>query len=64
MAYAYQRKTRDEFELIGYYDGYGWDSVVTEDSMKKIKLRLDEYLENDPRPYRIVKNRIPIDKQS
>lgn len=61
---AYQRKTRDEYVLLGNW-GYGWDEVLTEDSYKDIRQRYKEYLENDHRAiYRIQKRRVPIDKKS
>lgn len=63
IALAYQRKTRDEYDLLGNW-GYGWDYLLTEDSVEKIKLRLKEYRENDPRAdYKIEKHRILIDKK-
>lgn len=57
---AYQRKTKDEWELIGNW-GFGWESILMEDSYKEIKQRLREYRENDPRAeYMIVKHRVSI----
>ena len=60
---AYQRKTRDECDLLGNY-GDGWDRLVTEDSYSEIKKRYREYVENQPViPYKIVKHRIPLTKK-
>lgn len=44
---AYVRKTRDEFEVQGYYAG-GWECVTTEDTRKEARARLKEYRENEP----------------
>lgn len=64
-ALAYQRKTRDEYVLVGNWGGYGWEEVLTEDSYKEIKQRYREYVENDKRAdYKIKKRRVPIDKQT
>lgn len=41
----YQRKTRDRWDLVTNY-GYGWETEVSEYSLKEIKERKREYLEN------------------
>lgn len=42
---AYERKTRDEYEIVTNY-GYGWEIEVTEDTVKEARKRKREYLEN------------------
>lgn len=60
---AYQRKTVDEYVLLGNW-GYGFDEILVEDNAKDIRTRLREYVKNDPRAtYRIHKRRVPIDKK-
>ena len=44
---AYQRKTRDYWDIQGNY-GFGWESVTVEDSWKEARGRLKEYRENEP----------------
>ena len=59
---AYQRKTYDEYVLLGNW-GYGWEEVLTENTYKEIRQRLNEYIENDrSADYRIKKRRVPVDK--
>lgn len=58
---AYKRKTYDEFELQCDY-GYGWECVTTEETFKEARAQKKCYLENDPRPYRIVKKRVRIEQ--
>ena len=59
---AYKRRTRDEYELYGWYDGE-WSYVLTEDSLSLIKKHRREYIENEPGvPFKIIKRRIPLDK--
>lgn len=60
---AYQRKTRDEFELQGNY-GQGWECLTTEDSRAEIRQRLREYQENEGGAYRIKARRVPIETGS
>lgn len=62
---AYVRKTRDEYQLLCNYGyGDGWEYVLSEDTMKEIKQRKKEYIENMPQyPYKIVKKRIPINEK-
>ena len=58
---AYQRKTRDEWEVQGYY-GYGWERVTTEESLSNAKEMRRCYDENEPQYlHRIVKKRVRID---
>lgn len=60
---AYQRKTVDEYVLLGNW-GYGFDEILVEDNAKDIRTRLREYVKNDPRAtYWIHKRRVPIDKK-
>ena len=55
----YVRKTRDEYDIEVDY-GYGWDVVCTEDTPKEARERAKEYRENERKPVRIRKHRIPI----
>lgn len=60
---AKQRKTRDEYELLGNY-GQGWEYLLTEDTYSEINKRYGEYVENMPEGrYKIVKHRIPLTKK-
>lgn len=57
---AYVRKTHDEYELEGYYRESGsWEYILTAEDWKDAKEQIKCYRENDPRPYRIKKRRIP-----
>jgi hypothetical protein len=57
----YQRKTKDEYEVQGYY-AHGWECVTAEDDRKEARARLREYNENEPQyAHRIVKKRIPLE---
>ena len=42
----YQRKTQDEYEILGLYSGQ-WEVVTTEDTRKEARERLKEYRENE-----------------
>lgn len=54
---AYQRKTRDVYDIQGNY-GYGWDDLTEETSLKDAKAQLKCYNENEPNiPHRIMKRR-------
>ena len=44
---AYQRKTVEEWQLLGNY-GYGFEVLTTEENRKGIKERLKEYKKNSP----------------
>lgn len=59
---AYKRKTRDEYQIQGYYDPRtGWEEVTAEDTRKAAKEQLKCYRENEPgTPHRIVVKRVPI----
>ena len=57
---AYQRKTKDTWELWLNY-GYGWEYTTGEDSRREIKERCKEYRENQPEyPRKIKMVREPI----
>ena len=56
----YQRKTKDEYVLLGNY-GYGYDEILTEESREEIRKQYKTYVENDPKTsYKIVKHRIKL----
>ena len=59
---AYQRKTRDEFEVQGNYGPpYGFELVTCEDTRPEARQRLREYRENEPGvAFRIVCKRVPL----
>ncbi len=42
----YQRKTRDVWVLFGDW-GSGWDEILEEDTLSKIRKRHAEYVAND-----------------
>lgn len=42
---AYERKTRDEYEIVTNY-GYGWEVELTEDTAEEARERKREYLDN------------------
>jgi hypothetical protein len=56
----YIRKTKDEFEIQGYYsDQYGWEMVTAEETWKAAKEMLKCYRDNEPGiPFRIKKVRV------
>ena len=56
----YTRKTHDEYEVRGIYDGVD-TCICTEDTKKEAMQRVLEYRENDPYVccLRIVKHRVP-----
>ena len=57
---AYVRKTRDEYELEGFFRETGrWEYILTAEDFKDAKEQIKCYRENDPRPYRITKHRVP-----
>lgn len=43
---AYQRKTKDWYQLLGDY-GQGLEVILEEETYKEAKQRKKEYLEND-----------------
>ena len=55
----YKRKTIDEFQLYVNY-GKGWEYETAESTLKEIKNRKLEYLENCSYPTKIVKRRIKL----
>jgi hypothetical protein len=57
---AYQRKTRDEYELQGNY-GQGWECLTTEDTRADIRARLREYRENEGGDYRVLTRRVRLE---
>lgn len=57
----YVRKTKDEYEIQGYYGGqYGWECVTTEETWKEAKEQVKCYRDNEPYSFRIRTKRIPI----
>ena len=58
---AYTRKTADEFEVQGYYNG-GWEMVTTEVTRKEARENLRAYRENESNTaFKIVKKRVPVE---
>ena len=56
----YIRKTKDDYEVQGYYS-QDWEAVCSEDTRKEARMRLKEYTENEPQyPHRIVKKRVRL----
>ena len=63
-AMAYQRKTRDEYQIHGNY-GQGFEEVCAEDTRKEARERLKEYRENEPGiAFKIVVKRIKIEPRT
>ena len=60
---TYQRKTRDEWEIQGCYDGqHGWECVTTENKFREARVRLREYRDNEPGiPFRVKCVRVKIE---
>lgn len=59
---AYQRKTRDEWQIHGNY-GYGFEEVCAEETYREARERIREYRENEPSiPFRIVPKRVKINQ--
>lgn len=60
----YKRKTKDEYDLMGFYDGV-LTSICTEDTLKEAKERLKEYRDNDPyvTALHIKKRRVKIKEE-
>lgn len=55
----YKRKTRDEWELQGFYHPYGYETLTTEETRQEALEQLKCYRENEPHTsYRIVKKRV------
>lgn len=61
---AYQRKTKDEYQLQANYKcGDGWEVVLTEDTKAEALEQKKSYLANMPEyPYKVVKKRVPINQ--
>jgi hypothetical protein len=58
----YKRKTRDEWEIQGYYGGDGWEAVTTEETRAAARDQLKCYNNNEPNiAHRIKKIRIKIE---
>lgn len=58
---AYVRKTRDEYEIQGFYGSHRWEHVTTETLRTQALARLREYQENEPNyAHRIVRRRVRI----
>ncbi len=59
---AYQRKTRDEYQVQTYTGRqYGWEEVTAEETYTEARERLKEYRENEPQhPHRIKRVRVPL----
>ena len=59
---TYQRKTKDVFEIQGYYGSqYGWECVTTEETWKEAMTNLRLYRENEPYSFRCRIKRVPIE---
>ena len=54
----YKRITKDEYQIQGYFAGYGWETETTEATYKDAKTQAKCYRENVPYLIRIVKKRI------
>lgn len=55
---AYQRKTRDVYQLLADYGTDGWEYVLEENTLSEARKRLREYRENAPQyEYKIKKVR-------
>ena len=56
---AYQRKTRDEFQVHGYYQG--WEEVTCADNRKEARGYLKDYRDNEPgTAFKLITKRVPI----
>lgn len=55
----YQRKTADEYEILGNYGyGDGWEVVCSETTFVEARARLKEYNENEPQyPHKLKVSR-------
>jgi hypothetical protein len=61
---AYKRKTYDEWEIQGCYNG-AWECVCTEDNKREALARLKEYRANElGTTFRIQKKRVKINPQA
>lgn len=61
---GYVRKTKDVYEIQGYYaSNIGWECVTEEETYKDAKQMLKDYEEHEPQyAHRIVKRRVKIEK--
>ena len=54
------RKTEDEYQIHGYYEG-GWEEVTAESTFKEAKDRVKEYRANEPKTqFKIIKKRVKV----
>lgn len=58
---GYKRKTKDEYQLHVKYYGQ-WEEILSEESLKEIRQRKKEYLENDTflQDIKIIKKRVKV----
>jgi len=57
---AYKRKTEDEYNIEGYYQGQ-WETVTCEETRTAAKEQIKCYRENEPgTAFRIKKSRVKI----
>ncbi len=60
----YKRKTRDVWEIQGYYgDQYGYEVVTIGETWTEAKELLKCYRENESVPFKIVKKREKIESK-
>lgn len=58
---AYQRKTRDEYQIHGLYND-GWEEVTCADNRREALGYLRDYRENEAgTAFKLVKKRVPVD---
>ena len=56
---AYQRKTKDEYQIWQYWGQ--WEEVCCEDTWKDAKARLKEYRANQPEAAcKVIKRRVKV----
>ena len=53
---SYKRKTEDVYYLLTNY-GYGWEAETCEETLREIRQREKEYIENTNALTRIIKRR-------
>lgn len=58
---AYQRKTEDEYQVHGLYNGQ-WEEVTCADNRKEARQLLKDYRDNDviSAGFKLIKKRVPI----
>ena len=63
---AYVRKTRDEYQVHGFYhDGQGggqWEEMTCADTRAEAYELLLDYRRNEAGPFKMVKKRLPADE--